>query len=192
MRHALTAALVGILLLAAGAALADDAVQLASGTRVRVTVRTGGGRLVGTVLALNDKNLTLLGGVIPTPSRGLELQVPGKTDTTVLRREDITKVDVSAGRRSRGRGALIGAAIGAGVGALLGLAAGSDDRSSFIRLSAGAKAALFCVVTVPVGALSGAASHPPERWKELPRNAVRFSLGPAMGLGASVSMGIVF
>ena len=65
MRHALTAALVGILLLAAGAALADDAVQLASGTRVRVTVRTGGGRLVGTVLALNDKNLTLLGGVIP-------------------------------------------------------------------------------------------------------------------------------
>ena len=120
MRYALIVAVVGILSLAAAVASADDTVQLASGTRVRVTVPTGGGRLVGTVLGLDDKNLILLRSVIPpnpSPSRGLarvELQVPGKTDTTVLRREDITKVDVFAGRHSRGRGALIGAAFGVG------------------------------------------------------------------------------
>ena len=192
MRYALTAALVGILLLAAGAALADDAVQLASGTRVRVTVRTGGGRLVGTVLALNDKNLTLLGAVIPTPSRGLELQVPGKTDTTVLRREDITKVDVSAGRRSRGRGALIGAALGAGAAVFIGLAAGSDDPGTFIAFSAGQKALLAAIVLVPIEAVIGAAVHPPERWKELPKDRIRLSFTPVSGRGAAVSLAFLF
>jgi hypothetical protein len=192
MRYALIAAFVGILSVAAAVALADDTVQLASGTRVRVTVRTGGGRLVGTVLALDDKHLTLLGGVIPTPSRGLELQVPGKTDTSVLRREDITKVDVSAGRRSRGRGALIGAAFGAGAGALIGLASGSDDPNSFIRLSAGEKAALVALVLAPIGAVVGAVGHPAERWKELPKDRILLSLVPVRGRGAAVSLAFVF
>jgi hypothetical protein len=178
MRYALTVAFVGILSLAAAVALADDTVRLASGTRVRVTVPTGGGRLVGTVLALDDKNLTL--------------QVPGKTDTAVLRREDITELFVSAGRRSRGRGALIGAAIGAGAGALIGLAAGSDDRSNFIRFSAGQKAVLFGIVLAPIGALVGAAGHPAERWKELPKDRIRLSLAPVSGRGAAVSLAFVF
>ncbi len=74
MQRALIVAFVGILSLAAAVASADDTVQLASGTRVRVTVPTGGGRLVGTVLALDDKNLILLRSVIPpnpSSSRGL-------------------------------------------------------------------------------------------------------------------------
>lgn len=199
MRHALTVAFVGILSLAAAVALADDTAQLTSGTRVRVTVQTGGGRLVGTVLALDEKSLTLLGRVIPSPSpspnRGLaqaELQVPGKADTTVLRREDITRVDVSAGLRSRGRGALNGVLIGAGAGALLGLAAGSDDQSSFMPLSAGAKAALWCVVLVPIGALIGAGRHPAEQWKELPPDRIRLSFAPVSGRGAAVSLAFVF
>ena len=43
MRYALIVAFVGSLSLAAAVALADDTVQLASGSRVRVTVPTGGG-----------------------------------------------------------------------------------------------------------------------------------------------------
>ena len=178
MRYALIVAFVGILSLAAAVALADDTVQLATGTRVRVTVPTGGGRLVGTVLALDDKKLTL--------------QVPGKTDTTVLRREDITKVEVSAGRRSRGGGALIGAAIGAGAGALIGLAAGSDDPGTFIRISAGGKALFAAIVLAPIGAVVGAAVHPGERWKELPKDRIRLSLVPVSGRGAAVSLAFVF
>ncbi len=190
MRYALTAALVGILSLAAGAASADDTVPLASGTRVRVTAPTGGGRLVGTVVALDDKSLTLrISG--KTDNRSIAPQVSGKTDTTVLRREEISRLFVSEGRGSRGRAALIGAAYGAGASAVLGLAAGNDSPESFIRLSAVAKAALFCVVLVPIGALIGA-SHPAERWKELPTNAVRMSLAPVRGLGASVSIAFVF
>ena len=195
MRYPLTVAFVGILSLAAAVALADDTVQLASGTRVRVTVRTGGDRVVGTVLALDDKNLTLLSRVIPTPSRSLtrvELQVPGKTDTTVLRREDIMKVAVYAGRRSRGRGALIGTAIGVGAGALIGLAAGSDDQSAFIRLSAAGKAALIAMVLAPVGAVVGAVVHPAERWEELPKDRIRLSLVPVSGRGAAVSLAFGF
>ncbi len=178
MRYALIVAFVGILSLAAAVALADDTVQLTSGTRVRVTVPTGGGRLVGTVLALDDKNLTL--------------QIPGKTDTTVLRREDITTVDVYAGRRSRGRGALNGAAFGAVMGALMGLAAGSDDPGTFIRLSAGGKALIAATLLAPIGALVGAAAPPPERWKELPKDRIRLSFVPVIGRGAAVSLAFVF
>ena len=150
---------------------------------------------MGTVLALDDKNLTLLGRVIPTPSRSLtrvELQVPGKTDTTVLRREDIIKVAVYAGRRSRGRGALIGAAIGAGAGALMGLAAGSDDPGTFIRISAGGKALLAAMVLAPIGAVVVAAGHPAERWKELPKDRIRLSLVPVSGRSAAVALTFVF
>ena len=193
MRYALTVALVGILSLAAGAASADDTVPLASGTRVRVTVPTGGGRLVGTVVAVDDKSLTLrVSGKSDNKSiTSITPQVSGKTDTTVLRREEISRLFVSEGRGSRGRAALIGAAYGAGASAVLGLAAGSDPPESFIRLSAAAKAALFCVVLVPIGALIGA-GNPGERWKELPTSAVHLSLAPARGRGASVSMAFVF
>ena len=178
MRYGMTVAFVGILSLAAALARADDTVQLASGTRVRVTVPTGGGRLVGTVLALDDKNLTL--------------QVSGKPDTTVLRREDITKVAVSAGRRSRGRGALIGAALGAGAAVFIGLAAGSDDSGTFIAFSAGQKALLAAIVLVPIEAVIGAAVHPPERWKELPKDRIRLSFTPVSGRGAAVSLAFLF
>ena len=187
MRYALTVAFVGILSLAAAVALADDTVQLASGTRVRVTVPTGGGRLVGTVLALDDKNLTLQvsGRTVTT------LQVSGKTVTKVLRREDITNVAVSAGRRSRGRGALNGAAIGAGAGALIGLTKGSDDPASFLELSAGAKALIGVVLLAPIGAVIGA-FNPPERWKELPKDRIHLSFGPVSGRGAAVSLAFAF
>ena len=178
MRYALTVAFIGILSLAAAVALANDAVQLASGARVRVTVRTGDSQQVGTVLALDDKNLTL--------------QVPGQADTTVLRRNDITNVAVSAGRRSRGKNALIGTAMGAGVGALLGFANGSDPRSAFIRLTAGEKALILAVVLAPVGALIGAVVRPAERWRELPPDRIRLSLVPVSGRGAAVSLAFVF
>ena len=178
MRYALIVAFVGSLSLAAAVALADDTVPLASGSRVRVTVPTGGGQLVGTVLALDDKNLTL--------------QVSGKTDTTVLLREDITQLEVSAGRRSRGRGALIGAGIGAGIGGLIGLASGNDDRSSFIRLTAVEKALIAAVVFAPIGALIGVAVPPAERWKELPKDRIRLSFVRVRGRGAGVSLAFVF
>ncbi len=178
MRYALIVAFVGILSIAAAVALADDAVQLASGTRVRVTVPTGGGQLVGTVLALDDNNLTL--------------QVLGKTDTKVLLRDDITQLEVSAGRRSRGRGALIGAGIGAGAGGLMGLASGSDDANSFFRFTAGEKALIAAIFFAPIGALIGVAVHPAERWKELPKDRIRLSFVPVGERGAAVSLAFGF
>ena len=178
MRYALMVAFVGVLSLAAAVALADNTVQIASGTRVRVTVPTGGGQLVGTVLTLDDKNLTL--------------QVLGKPDTTVLLRQDITQVEVSAGRRSRGRGALNGAGIAAGFGGLMGLVSGNDDASSFIRLTAAEKALILAVVFAPIGALIGVAVRPAERWKELPKDRIRLSFVPVGERGVAVSLAFGF
>lgn len=187
MRYGLTVVLVVVLSLAAAVARADDPVQLASGTRVRVTVTTGGGHLVGRVLALDDTNLTLLVSSKPASS----LQVSDTTTTKVLRREEITQLAVSEGVGSRARGAFVGAGIAAGTGALIGLTGGNDDAGSLVRFSAGEKALLVALMLAPIGAVIGAL-HPTERWEDLPKDRIHLGFAPVGKRGAAVSLAFTF
>jgi hypothetical protein len=138
-----------------------------------VTVVTGRDRLIGKVLAFDDKTLTL--------------QITGQADPTLLRRGDITTVAVSSGRRSRGKGALIGAGVGAGASMVMGL---TGDPEGFVT-PAGA-AVLSAIVLVPLGALFGQGITPSERWKDVPLDRIRLSVHPVRGRGLGVSLALAF
>jgi hypothetical protein len=180
MRCARIAAFAGVLSFAAASLLAEDVARLAPGVRVRATLAAGGGRVVGTVLALDDKNL--------------KLQIQERADPIVLRREDVTSLAVSDGHRSRGKGALYGTIVGAGAGALTGVVGGIAGNSSSDSRARGAieGGLLLAFLGAPVGALVGLAIPPAERWKELPPERFRLSLAPVRGGGAAVSLTFVF
>ena len=74
---------------------------------------------------------------------------------------NVTRLDVSRGRHSRARGALIGTVIGLALGAGLGYASASDD--GFIDRSNGA--AIGGAVVGVVGGLSGGLMRPAEKWE---------------------------
>ena len=177
MRFTRSLAVFGVLSCAAAEVLADDTVQLPAGARVRVTVATGG-RLTGKFLALDDKTLTL--------------QITGQADPILLRRGDITTVAVTSGRRSRGKGALIGAGVGVGAGIVIGLASGSDPQGTFLAFSAGDKALIYAIVLAPIGALIGLAVPPAERWEEKRLDRIRLSVYPVRGRGLGVSLAFGF
>lgn len=89
----------------AGQAVADEAPKLALGSRVRITASSFDGPIRGTLASLSDESLTL--------------EAKGRAAPVVIERSRITRLEISAGHRSRGRGAAIGAAVGLGAGLLL-------------------------------------------------------------------------
>lgn len=165
------------LLCGAVGARADDAPPLVSGAQVRVRPGTGGNPRIGTLIALDDTVLTMRLGAGEAPS--------------VIRRSDITSVDVSAGRHSRWRKALIGAGIGVGAGVLIGFALG-DDRGasddSELAFTAGEKAFGLAIVLGPVGGIVGAAVTPGEKWRGVEPSGLRLSLGASPGRGITVAL----
>jgi hypothetical protein len=88
------------------AAAGEDAtpqLSLAPGTRIRIQApEVFPGKVVGTVAAVSADSLSI--------------QVPGRSEPVPVLREKIAQLDVSAGPRSRG----VDAAIGAGIGAVGG------------------------------------------------------------------------
>jgi hypothetical protein len=136
---------------------------------LRVTVAPAGGRLVGDLVALDATRITL--------------RVKERGEPWIVRREDVLKLEASQGRRSRIRGALIGTAIGAGGGALIG----SADKGY------GAAGALGGALVLGLaGGVIGALVPAAERWRELPGNRLRFSVGPVRGRGAAVAVSVAF
>lgn len=178
-RAALCLVLLGLVLAAGPGAMADDAddvVQLRTGARVRVTVLAQRKGVIGKALALDDTSLTL--------------ETEGGADTLLLRRDDVTSVATSAGRRSRGKSALMGAGVCAGVGLVVGLASGDDPKSSFISMTAPQKGLVLGILLAPVGALIGLALPPAERWHKVPLDRMHLSARgtPSGGVGASVTL----
>jgi len=171
-------ALAGALALVTAVSAAEDTPQLEPGARVRVESATAQERVVGQLLGLNEKSLNL--------------QVEDEEEPRLLLREDITALAVSGGRRSRGRGALIGAGTGIALGALIGLAAGDDPEDVWIGFSAGEKALGAGVLLGSIGALIGLAVSPGERWENVPLDDVRVSLGPVPGRGVGVFVTVAF
>jgi len=180
MRPARVLAVAGALLLMSSVSPAQDAAPLAHGTRLRLTTATGDRPLVGRLVAADAATLTL--------------QAPGQSEPVVVRRAGLTKVEMSAGRHSRGRGALLGAAIGAGAGAVIGAVAGaaSGDDEGDEAYGAVAGASVTAVLLGSLGAVVGLAVPPSEKWQELPLDHVRLTLSPVRGRGLAVSLGFVF
>lgn len=129
---------------------AEDMPELAPGARLRVAGTSINGPLVGDVIAADGKSLTL--------------GVRGKAEPLRVPYRDITAIELSVRRRSRGKGALIGAAVGAGLGMVLGLATCGDDCA----ITRGAAAAILGGMGAGGGALLGAVVPPGERWEKLP------------------------
>ena len=162
----------GVLALATSGALAGDAPQVGPGSRVRVKVSTEKTRLVGTVLALDDNRLNL--------------RIEDEAAPRVFAREEIVDLDVSAGRRSVGKRALLGAGFGAGTGALMGFAATGDSEDGWAFAAAGA------VYIGAAGALIGMLAIPGEKWRDVPLENVRLSLYLVPGRGVGLSLTVDF
>jgi hypothetical protein len=139
-----------------------------------VRAGAGGNPRIGNLIALDDTALTMRLGAREAPA--------------VIRRSEITGVDVSAGRHSRWHKALIGAGIGAGFGALIGLMSGSDSGApGEVSFTAGEKAKGGAILLGSVGGLIGVAVTPGEKWKSVEPGGLRLGLGASPGRGVTVS-----
>lgn len=159
---AVRAAAALLAVLSGGQALADEASALRPGSRVRIAAVSLKGPIRGTLAALDDDRLSL--------------ETKPGAPPLVIERGRIARLEVSAGRRSRGRGAAIGAALGLGAGLLLtaGVAAGESCEgygAEDCGLATGISLILFTPALTVSGALIGLALPPPERWVSVPPQA---------------------
>ncbi len=174
-----------LLLMGATSSPGDDADAIAPGTRLRVFARTLGSKpLVGVVQSLRDDALTLA--------------AEGHPSAVVVPRQEVTRIDRSGGRHSRGRWAIRGAGLGLLAGVAIGLAGGNTctgqlpDILTLGTCSAGTKAAIGALLGVPAGALIGLAVPPGERWESVPLNQVRSTERHPSRLRNIVSLTISF
>lgn len=92
----------------------------------------------------------------------------------VIPRTDITKLEWSPGKKSRGQGALVGLGIGAGFGAALGAGDGADW------------AAAGAVVFGTLGTLIGVIVSPGEKWETVPSDKIKLGVSKGPGGEAGV------
>ena len=151
-------AVAAVAVAASGSLEAQDAPSLEPGARVRIfapSVASNG--LVGTVVGLSRETLTL------QPER--------RSDAFVVALSELTRIELSTGRRTHARRDMgIGLLIGATGGAIAGRASG-DDKGGWFGLTAGEKAQIGAVVFGVAGAIAGAlvaGNTSTEEWKLLP------------------------
>jgi hypothetical protein len=173
----------GLLLMGATSSPGEDADAIASGTRVRVFARTLGSKpLVGVLQSWQDKELILA--------------AEGHPSAVVVPRQEVTRIDRSGGRHSRGRWAIRGAGLGLLAGVAIGLAVGNSCTGQVIDViticSAGNKAAIGAILGVPAGALIGLAVPPGERWEQVPLRQGRSTATRPASLRNIVSVTISF
>jgi hypothetical protein len=167
--------------------------QLVVGPRLRVT--TAQGRFVGRVVSLSDEALELARG---KDERGKALRIP---------RRDVIKLEVSERPGRRGRGATIGALVGLGAAVAIGVAGGEtcgsdpgpgswdnfteklDYNLCFGRTET---AVLSGILTVPLGALLGAAIAPGEKWRPAGARDLSMSAVAPRGGGIGVRVSLRF
>jgi hypothetical protein len=143
---------------------------LTPGMRVRITAPNGADTAVaGTIRSLDGQTI--------------ELAVRGRPEPVRVARDQIAKIEVSAGQGSRLSGALIGGLVGAGVGAAVGK--GSEPNNGYVVNSAAEAGGAIAFALL--GAAIGALIPPAERWQEVSRSSARLSFAPRPDgrLGAS-------
>lgn len=143
----------------------------------------------------------LVGTLIAMDERFVIVQPTGHLEPAWLSRREIVALQVSSGKKSRLRPALVGALAG---GAMLAGAFALHDRQACpgaelpdcLRAGPGRRSPLQAakvgaLIGVPLGALLGALTRGADRWWELPREPppVAVSFGPTDGgVAASVSI----
>ena len=175
-----------------GAASAGDAPPVTASPRVRVTAPTiSGKRLVGTLLAMDEKTLT----IAPGKGKGV-LEVP---------RAAVTRIEVSRRPSRRGKGASIGFLAGLGAAVAIGIAAGDDcgslpgpkEADDFVArlnrnlcMDTTETALLASILTIPASTLIGMAAAGGERWGRTTPERLSLAVKPTRtgGLGAALSV----
>ncbi len=165
---------------------AQSPASLSPGSRVRL-------------LASGMSPRPLIGTILRGDETTVEIQGAEQKDPVVVRRDAITRLEVSLGRRSRGRGAGIGALVGFGIGVIPALMPEHKEEC-------GPNAGLFCGLVIitrtqvglvfggigaGVGALIGAAVPPGEKWKAV-SSGLRVSVGGARTRDLGVSWSFEF
>ena len=155
--HRIALFLALLLAVPTGAAV-SQAVQLEPGLRVRVWAPTPPlVRQPGRVTAFHADTMRLdLDRPLSRGARGV-----------VVPLGQVTRLDVSRGRHSRGRKALGGAIIGLVVGAAIGAVSGGDCENSIICVTPAEGAAIVGVPFAAVGALIGVLLPPGDRWERV-------------------------
>jgi hypothetical protein len=131
---------------------------LAGGSLVVPAPGNTGRALEGTLIRIDDQMITIL------RKDNREAVVPLSTLSTIA---------VRTGRKSRWRGAGLGALVGALVGVGFGLSAGDDTRCSLLCFSAQDKALIFGILLTPVGTVIGAVHGGGPRWSPVGLAAIR-------------------
>jgi hypothetical protein len=149
----------------------------------------------------------LVGRVVTMREDILVLERSGKKDPLEIPRPEVLALEVSERPSRRGRGAAIGALVGLGGAIAFGVLAGQDcpappahvDWGTFDQTLAAnlcfnraETAVLGGILTVPLGALVGAAIGPGEKWRPVATSGVTFRAGPSRGGGVGVRVAFSF
>lgn len=144
-----------------------EAQTLATGDRVRATLKAGSGRWTGTLVEWVGDTLYL------APNGSAE----GVT-ATAIPLATLSRLEVSTGFRSNaGKGALIGGGIGLLVGGGMSIIAGSTVDTEVTSSDYVAFTGLVTLGGAGLGALIGSLSKS-ERWKEYPVDGLRLGIAP--------------
>jgi hypothetical protein len=147
--------------------------SLTPGMRVRILAPdVSPSKVIGTVDQVNDASVTI--------------DVPGRNEPVSIMREQIARLDVSDGPRSRGVDAAIGAGIGAVVGAAGGALANGSGRGHIV--TGGEVAGVCALLGAGLGALIGAVIPPGEHWKAISATHYRVSFAPRLDHGADLAV----
>jgi hypothetical protein len=144
----------------------------------RVRVTSPSGRIVGTLVDIDDAALTI--------------HPAGKSQVVRLRKESIIQFEVSRRRSSRAKGIVIGLVGGAVVGGILGALSEEDcDTPQGDVFSDGLCKGLHGTATgagillgAPLGAALGFALSHGERWESTTPDRLRVVIAPTKGGGA--------
>jgi hypothetical protein len=182
--QALVGTLVVVAALPGNRVLAQPVPTLETGARVRV-------------VAVAASSKPVIGTIVRVDERMMELRLADRKDLTFVPRAAIKKLEVSRGRRSRGRGALIGALIGGALGAIAVLATpgqscepSSNPWSCIGGISKGEGALALGGLGAGLGALVGLVIPPAEKWTPVPMAQV--SVAPGRQRRIQVSLSLAF
>ena len=159
----------------ASEARSQEVAPVAVGNEVRIEApKVTSGKIQGTIEEIGDKDWVL--------SKGDHL--------VTVPREAITRLEVKAGRKGHAvEGFELGALAGVLGGSYLGLfnCSYADNSNGCFRGPFFDVAVPFALVGTGIGALVKT-----DRWKKVPLERVRLSLGPSRGRGARFSVSIGF
>lgn len=159
----------GLLILAASGARAEEPHTLQEGARVRATMAVETApignhpiRLEGLLSDMDEATITLVTS-------------PDKPPVAILRVE-VSKLEMYKGKKSRRTGALIGFGVGAAVGALIGNPSGYEEPATVNGVSAAEEAAIGAVAYGLLGATVGAVITPGDKWETVPTDKIQLGI----------------